>query len=89
MVTHPGTRPTEKGWFAVDTNILRNTSEKVAPDEDTPHGCYESWVYMGFEEEDENSSEHVEVIERVPAAAAVPKPDSPGPVPLDHDQGEG
>jgi hypothetical protein len=33
--------------------------------EETPHGCYEGWVYMGFEGEDEQG-EHVEEIERVP-----------------------
>jgi hypothetical protein len=33
--------------------------------EETPHGCYDGWVYMGFESEDENG-EHVEVVERVP-----------------------
>jgi hypothetical protein len=54
----------------VDTNILRNTSEKVAPEE-TPHGCYEGWVYLGFEGEDENG-EHVEVIERVPCRRCQP-----------------
>ena len=32
--------------------------------EETPHGCYEGWVYMGFENEDE-SGERVEVVERV------------------------
>jgi hypothetical protein len=48
----------------VDTNILRNTSENVPIPEEIPHACYEGWIYMGFETEDENS-EHVEVIERV------------------------
>jgi hypothetical protein len=50
----------------VDTNILRQRSypEKVAPEEETPHGCYAGWVYMGFEDEDE-SGEHLEVIESV------------------------
>jgi hypothetical protein len=33
--------------------------------EETPHGCYEGWVYMGFEGEDENG-DHVELVERVP-----------------------
>jgi hypothetical protein len=33
--------------------------------EERPHGCYEGWVYLGFEGEDE-SGEPVEVIERVP-----------------------
>ena len=32
---------------------------------ETPHGCYEGWVYLGFEGEDENG-EYVEEIERVP-----------------------
>ena len=32
---------------------------------ESPHGCYEGWVYLGFEGEDENG-EHVELIERVP-----------------------
>jgi hypothetical protein len=49
----------------VDTNILRNTLEKVPAHEETPHGCYSGWVYLGFEGEDEQG-EHVEVIERVP-----------------------
>ena len=30
-----------------------------------PHGCYDGWVYLGLEGEDE-TGEHVEVIERVP-----------------------
>jgi hypothetical protein len=50
----------------VDTNILRNTPEKVpAPTEETPHACYEGWVYLGFEGEDLDG-EHIEEIERVP-----------------------
>ena len=32
---------------------------------ESPHGCIDSWVYLGFEGEDENG-EHVELIERVP-----------------------
>jgi len=35
------------------------------PDEESPHGCYDGWVYFGFEGEDENG-EHIEEIERVP-----------------------
>ncbi len=31
---------------------------------ETPHGCIDGWVYLGFEGEDENG-EHVEEIERV------------------------
>ena len=32
---------------------------------ETPHGCIEGWIYLGFEGEDENG-EHAEEIERVP-----------------------
>jgi hypothetical protein len=35
------------------------------PDEESPHGCIDGWVYIGCEGEDENG-EHVEEIERVP-----------------------
>jgi hypothetical protein len=55
----------------VDTNILRNTPEKVAPDE-TPHACMDGWVFLGFEVEDEHG-EHVEVIERVPCRRCKPE----------------
>jgi hypothetical protein len=50
----------------VDTNILRNTPEKVPTPtpEETPHACMDGWVFLGFEGEDENG-EHVEVIEHV------------------------
>jgi hypothetical protein len=33
--------------------------------DETPHGCYDGWVFLGFEGEDEQG-EHVELIERVP-----------------------
>ena len=63
VVAHPGTRPTEE---------LRTVDEQhsTAPDphpstDEHPHGCYEGFVYLGFEGEDENG-EHVEEIERVP-----------------------
>ncbi len=46
--------------------IIREPHEKaLAPTDETPHGCYDGWVYFGFEGEDENG-EHVEEIERVP-----------------------
>jgi hypothetical protein len=45
--------------------IIREHPPKVpAASDETPHACYEGWVYLGFEGEDENG-EHVEVIERV------------------------
>jgi hypothetical protein len=46
--------------------IIREHPQEVPlPTEETPHGCYSGWVFLGFEGEDENG-EHVEVIERVP-----------------------
>jgi hypothetical protein len=78
VLEHPGTRPTEKGWLTVDTNILRKDSpESSAPTDEIVEThyaaleraaclfCYEGWVFLGFEGEDEQG-EHVEVIERVP-----------------------
>ncbi len=55
----------------MDTNILRNAPEKVAPDE-TPHACWDGWVFLGFEGEDENG-EHVELVERVPCRRCRPE----------------
>jgi len=56
----------------VDTNILRSTPEKVAPDEETPHGCYDGWVFLGYEGVDEDG-ELVEVeTERVPCRRCQP-----------------
>jgi hypothetical protein len=37
---------------------------EVLPEE-SPHGCYEGWIHLGFEGEDENG-EHVEEIESAP-----------------------
>ncbi len=48
----------------MDTNILPTAPEEVLTREETPHGCYEGWVYLGFEGEDLDG-ERVEVIERV------------------------
>jgi hypothetical protein len=61
----PGPGPQDKE-ATVDTNILRNTPEKVPtpPPEETPHACYDGRVFLGLEGEDENG-EQVEVIERV------------------------
>jgi hypothetical protein len=57
----------------VDTNILRKDNpEGSALTEEAPHACYDGWVYLGFEAEDENG-EHVEVIERVPCRRCRPE----------------
>jgi len=48
----------------VDTTIIRTPTPEVLPEE-TPHGCYEGFVYIGYIAEDENG-EPQEVIERVP-----------------------
>jgi len=46
--------------------IIREPNRAVpATTDETPHGCIDGWVYLGFEGEDE-SGEHVEEIERVP-----------------------
>jgi hypothetical protein len=56
----------------VDTNILlKDYPESSAGPEETPHGCYEGWIYMGFEAEDENG-EHLELVERVPCRRCRP-----------------
>jgi hypothetical protein len=44
----------------VDTTIIRTHSPDVLPDE-TPHGCYEGWVYLGRMVEDLETGEEVEV----------------------------
>jgi hypothetical protein len=50
----------------VDTTSLAHSGHYPRPDtEEAPHACYGGWVFLGFEGEDE-SGEHVEVIERVP-----------------------
>ncbi len=57
----------------VDTNILRKDHPEVPTrTEETPHGCYSGWVFLGFEAEDEQG-EHVEVIERVPCRRCNPE----------------
>ena len=63
-VTLPGTRPTE-GIQTVDERILAQRAHPSPTDQESPHGCIDGWVYLGFEGEDENG-EHVEEIERVP-----------------------
>jgi hypothetical protein len=61
----PGPGPQDKE-DTVDTNILRKDSPEVrTPTDETPHACYDGWVFLGFEAEDENG-EHIELVERVP-----------------------
>ena len=45
--------------------IREHPTKALAPTNETPHGCYSGWVFLGYEGEDE-SGEHTEVIERVP-----------------------
>ena len=49
----------------MDTSSLAHSEHHPRPDQESPHACYEGWIYLGFECEDE-SGEHVEVMERVP-----------------------
>jgi hypothetical protein len=60
---------------------IRTDSPEVIPDT-RPYGCYEGWVYLGFEGENENG-EYAEVIERVPCRRchATTSPFSPARVP--------
>jgi hypothetical protein len=46
--------------------IIRENPPRVPTTTDeTPRGCYGGWVFLGFEDEDE-SGEHAELVERVP-----------------------
>ena len=60
----------------MDERILAQHAHPSPTDHETPHGCIDGWVYLGFEGEDENG-EHVEEIERVPcrrcSGGAVPR----------------
>jgi hypothetical protein len=46
---------------------IRESGEKVATDhpEETPHFCYDGWVFLGYEGADEDG-ELIELIESVP-----------------------
>jgi hypothetical protein len=52
--------------------IREHHPEVPLPADETPHACYDGWVFLGFEAEDE-SGEHVEVIERVPCRRCRPE----------------
>ena len=53
--------------------IRENLPDVPTPtEEETPHGCYDGWVFLGFEGEDEQG-EHVEVVERVPCRRCRPE----------------
>ncbi len=41
----------------MDTNILRENLPNVPAEEETPHSCYEGFVYIGYMLEDENGEE--------------------------------
>jgi hypothetical protein len=45
--------------------FLYAASRRPDRDQKSPHGCYDGWVYLGCEGEEENGA-HVEEIERVP-----------------------
>lgn len=53
----------------MDTITIRDNAPKVPRpdhDQDTPHGCYDGWVYLGFESGAEEDGELVEITDRVP-----------------------
>jgi hypothetical protein len=51
----PGTRPTEKGWLAVDERILAHRAQHPSPTDQEHQGteerncfyCLEGWVFLG------------------------------------------
>ena len=52
--THPGTRPTEKGWLAVDERILAHPAHPAPTDQEHQGSeecnrfyCLEGWVFLG------------------------------------------
>jgi hypothetical protein len=49
----------------VDTQSIRAETPEVLPDE-TPHGCYEGFVYLGHMQYEDEHGQEAEVIERVP-----------------------
>jgi hypothetical protein len=73
VLEHPGTRPTatlaegvtvdERRISPAGDAFYAAAKHRTATDE-SPHGCYNGWVYMGFGGEDENG-EYGEDIERV------------------------
>jgi hypothetical protein len=51
---HPGTRPTEKGWLAVDERILAHHAHPSPTDREHQDSaerncfyCLEGWVFLG------------------------------------------
>ena len=58
--------------LTVDTNILRKDRPEV-PTEETPHCCYDGWVFLGREGVDPETGELIEVdTERVPCRRCRP-----------------
>ncbi len=54
VLAHPGTRPTEKGWLAVDERILAHRAHPSPTDQEhrgseerTCFYCLEGWVFLG------------------------------------------
>jgi hypothetical protein len=50
----------------VDTTSIRKSREGVSRpdlDQETPHGCYDGWVFLGFQAEEDGDL--VEVTDRV------------------------
>ena len=56
--------------------IRESTPQLPTPTEETPHGCYSDWVFLGYEAEDE-SGERVNVVESVPCRRCNATSDAP------------
>jgi hypothetical protein len=37
-------------------SIIREPNPKVPTDQESPHGCYEGWVYLGFDGDDKQNA---------------------------------
>ncbi len=46
------------------------TEVPIPTTDETPHACYDGWVFLGFEDE---NGEHLEVIESVPCRRCRPE----------------
>jgi hypothetical protein len=62
----PGPRPKEAQAPMTTTPTIRDNAPEVppGPGQESPHGCYDGFVYLGFETEEDG--ELVEITDRVP-----------------------
>jgi hypothetical protein len=76
VVQHPGTRPTARQGETVDERSLAHSGHQPHPDvqeEETPHFCYDGWVYLGYEGVDEDGELAEVATERLPCRRCQPE----------------